>query len=96
MAMLHLAMFSPRMPTYNLNPSSDPPASQSSCRLALRSRQWRQYRLAMAMTTSSARRSRPSTRQRAAAGPDFTGYHVKCDFSEPHVHDLDKGGKQLS
>jgi hypothetical protein len=32
---------------------------------------------------------------RAAAGPDFAGYHAKSDFSEPHVHGLDKGGSTI-
>ena len=38
----------------------------------------------------ASRRSKREYQQRAAAGPDFTGYHAKSDFSEPHVHDLDK------
>ena len=32
--------------------------------------------------------------ERATAGPDFASYHARSDFSEPHVHDIDKGGKQ--
>jgi helix-turn-helix protein len=56
--------------------------------------QWRAYRLAMA--TADAQRSaiEREYEELAAAGPDFTSYHVGSDFSEPHAHDLDKGGKQ--
>jgi hypothetical protein len=56
--------------------------------------QWRQYRLALARDDIEREAIENDYAQRAAAGPDFTGYHVKSDFSEPHVHDLDRGGKQ--
>jgi hypothetical protein len=56
--------------------------------------QWRAYRLAMAHTDAERDDIERDYAERAAAGPDFTGYHAKSDFSEPHVHDLDRGGKQ--
>jgi hypothetical protein len=56
--------------------------------------QWREYRLAMAKCEPEREAIEAEYGARAAAGPDFAGYHAKSDFSEPHVHDLDKGGKQ--
>jgi hypothetical protein len=56
--------------------------------------QWHQYRRAMAKSDPERQGIDAEYDQRAAAGPDFAGYHAKSDFSEPHVHDLDKGGKQ--
>jgi hypothetical protein len=56
--------------------------------------QWREYRLAMAKSAPERQAIEAEYSQRAAAGPDFTGYHAKSDFSEPHVHELDKDGKQ--
>jgi Helix-turn-helix domain len=56
--------------------------------------QWRQYRLTMAHGDPERVAIESEYRERAAAGPDFAGYHAKSDFSEPHVHDLDRGGKQ--
>jgi hypothetical protein len=56
--------------------------------------QWKAYRLAMARTDGEREAIEADYVQRVAAGPDFAGYHAKSDFSEPHIHDLDKGGKQ--
>jgi Helix-turn-helix domain len=56
--------------------------------------QWRQYRLTMVKSDRERGEIEGEYRARSATGPDFAGYHAKSDFSEPHVHDLDKGGKQ--
>src|SRR5262245_31244164 len=56
--------------------------------------QWHQYRLAMAKTDTERGSIEAEYNQRAAAGPDFASYHAKSDFSEPHVHELDRDGKQ--
>jgi len=56
--------------------------------------QWREYRIAMAKSDPERQAIEAEYQQRAAAGPDFAGYHAHSDFSEPHVHDLDKDGKQ--
>jgi Helix-turn-helix domain len=32
--------------------------------------------------------------ERSAAGPDFTGYHARSDFSEPHAHSIDGAGRR--
>jgi hypothetical protein len=56
--------------------------------------QWHQYRLAMAKSEAELASIEAEYQQRAATGPDFAGYHAKSDFSEPHVHDLDKDGKR--
>ena len=84
------------MPTYNLSRLKIRSARSRNRAAAWRYdlEQWRQYRLAMARTDGERAAIEAEYQQRAAAGPDFTGYHAKSDFSEPHVHDLDKGGKQ--
>ena len=56
--------------------------------------QWRQYRLAMTKDDRERAAIEADYASRSAAGPDFAGYHAKSDFSEPHLHDLDKGSKQ--
>src|SRR5262245_48157009 len=56
--------------------------------------QWREYHLAMARCDLEREAVEAEYAKRLQAGPDFTHYRVNSDFSEPHVHDLDKGGKQ--
>jgi Helix-turn-helix domain len=56
--------------------------------------QWRQYRLTMVESDSERAAIEADYRERSAAGPDFAAYHAKSDFSEPHLHDLDRCGKQ--
>ena len=56
--------------------------------------QWREYRLAMARCDLEREAVEAEYAKRLQLGPDFTHYRVGSDFSEPHQHDLDKGGKQ--
>ena len=92
----HSATSSPRMPTYNLSQFKIRSARSRNRAAAWRYdlEQWRQYRLAMARTDAERADTEREYEQRSAAGPDFTGYHAKSDFSEPHVHNLDSGGRQ--
>jgi hypothetical protein len=56
--------------------------------------QWREYRLAMARCDIEREATEREYAKRLQLGPDFAHYRVGSDFSEPHQHDLDKGGKQ--
>lgn len=56
--------------------------------------QWREYRLAMARSDIERNAVEAEYAKRLQLGPDFAHYRVGSDFSEPHQHDLDKGGKQ--
>jgi len=56
--------------------------------------QWREYRLTMARCDIECEAIETEYAKRLQAGPDFCHYRTGSDFSEPHVHDLDKGGKQ--
>ena len=56
--------------------------------------QWREYRLAMARSDLEREAVEAEYAKRLQAGPDFCHYRTGSNFSEPHVHELDKGGKQ--
>ena len=56
--------------------------------------QWRQYRLAMAHTDAERADTEREYEQRSEAGPDFTGYHARSDYSEPHRHSIDGDGRR--
>lgn len=56
--------------------------------------QWREYRLAMAKSPAERAQAEQDYADRLEEGPDFAGYHVRSDFSEPHRHQIDSAGRQ--
>jgi Helix-turn-helix domain len=56
--------------------------------------QWREYRLAMARCDVEREAIEAEYAKRLQDGPDFCHYRAHSDFSDPHGHELDKGGKQ--
>jgi hypothetical protein len=57
-------------------------------------RRTEQRRIAIAATADECPAIDREYAERLATGPDFVSYHAKSDFSEPHVDDLGKGGRQ--